>query len=421
MTATPSSVPIAAPTEESREVAHVSFAGRGSAERDGRLRVVHCLDSLGVGGTELNAVRTLERLDRSRFDAALMCLRAEGPLRSRLEQAGIPVLEFPISGLLTPSALRQGARLVRFLRRHRVDVLHSHDQYNNFFACMSARVAGVPLVIASRRWSVAHMQRRHLLLNRVGFRFADVVLANSPSVARELASVDGLDERQLVTISNWVDDAAFAPFDGVSRRAAIGELGVPAGATVLGVVARLDAVKGHATLLQAMAELARERPRLHLVLVGDGPCRQALESDAERLGIRARVHFAGTRPQLPNLHGLFDVSVLPSLSEGFPNSVVEAMAAGRPVVATAVGGTVDAIENGQSGVLVPAGDSTALAEAIAKLLDDPARASALGDAARRRARNLFHASSVLPQLERLYERAATRRARHATVASTAHA
>ena len=152
-----------------------------------------------------------------------------------------------------------------------------------------------------------------------------------------------------------------------------------------------------------MAVLMPTRPRLRLVVVGDGSERAALEARAAALGIRDRVVFAGRRPQRPTLHGLFDVSVLCSLGEGFPNSIVEAMAAGKPLVATAVGGVVDVVVDAVTGYLVPPSSPPALAEGIERLLADPERALAMGACGAARARELFYASNVISRLESIYE------------------
>jgi glycosyltransferase involved in cell wall biosynthesis len=371
--------------------------------------VVHCLDSLDVGGTELNAVRTVERLDPARYDLTLVCQRGSGALRARFEAAGVRVLELPYPGLLSVGALRQGRALVKFLVSNRVEVVHSHDQYNNLFATACARLAGVPLVIASRRWWHTLPRLRHRITNALGFRLAHVVLGNSPAVASALVSEDGLKPDKVHCVPNFVDEDAFAPLAPETRRALLAELGVPDGAMVVGCVARLDPVKDLAMLLRAFARLARRHTAVHLVLVGDGPEREALRADAVRLGLSGHVHFAGTRPNRPNLHALFDVSVLTSRSEGFPNTIVEAMAAGRPIVATRVGGVPDAVEDDRSGLLVEARDDEAFALALESMLRDETRRAAFGDAARERARQLFHRSHVLPELEALYERARARR------------
>jgi glycosyltransferase involved in cell wall biosynthesis len=183
---------------------------------------------------------------------------------------------------------------------------------------------------------------------------------------------------------------------------------VPDGAVVAGAVARLSPVKDHATLLEAVSRLAPRWPRLHVVLFGDGECRPALEAQARRLGIAARVHFGGLQSNERNLHRLFDVSVLCSLSEGFPNSIVEAMAAAKPVVATNVGGNVDAVRPGETGLLVSPRDPEQLASALEQLLGDEQLRQRMSAAGQQRARQEYHATRVLPLLEALYERLARR-------------
>ena len=186
-------------------------------------------------------------------------------------------------------------------------------------------------------------------------------------------------------------------------------MGIPEGSMVIGCVARLDPVKDHGTLLRAYARLARAHPTVHLLLVGEGPQRPVLEREVAQLGLAGRVHFAGARSNRPNLHGLVDISVLTSQSEGFPNTIVEAMAAGRPVVATRVGGVPDAVEHGRTGLLVDPGDDEALAVALDALLTDEVKRATLGREARERARRLYHRDRVLPELEALYERCRARR------------
>jgi glycosyltransferase involved in cell wall biosynthesis len=159
--------------------------------------------------------------------------------------------------------------------------------------------------------------------------------------------------------------------------------------------------KDHATLLRAVAQLTARRAGLHVILIGDGPCRVGLERLARELDISARTHFAGTRSNLPNLHHFFDVSVLASLTEGFPNSLVEAMAAGRPVVATNVGGNSDAVR-ASTGILVPPNDPNGFALALERLLADEDLRRRMGSAAQRIARAEYHVDTVIPFLEEMY-------------------
>ena len=373
------------------------------------IRVVYCIDNMQVGGTELNALRTAERLDPRRFSISVVCIRDNGPLMARYKDAGIPVHTFPMTSLIGAGALHQAVRLIRLFRTERTDIVHSHDAYTSVYGTLCARIAGVRGVIASRRsWYSPHLQGRILRANRVAYRFAHRVVGNSPSVSRLVESEGGVSASRIVTIPNFLDEASFDPIPVPERRRMLDSLGVPEGAFVVGIVARLSPVKDHASLLRAIASLRERIPALHCVLVGEGPERPAIEALAISLGIQDIVHLAGERTQPPNLHGLFDVSVLCSTTEAFPNSVLEAMAAARPVVATDVGGTPDAVHEGTTGLLVRPSDPSRLADAIFRLYQEPALRAKLGNAACAAAHAGYSAESVIPQVETLYTRLAGR-------------
>ena len=389
--------------DNKRELESLDLSPPGSSglRRGERVHVVFSIDTMSIGGTEMNAVRTAERLDRDRYRLTVVTLRGDGPLAERYERIGVPIVRFPIYSLYGPATLRQGVRLASFLRRERVSIVHCHDQYSNFFTTLSARAAGVPAVIASKRW--LHSPLRYRISNGIGYRAASKVLANSAHVAESLATVDRLGAERVVVLPNFVDEAAFTPPSAAERAAWVRELRLEDADPVIGIVASLLPIKDHHTLLRATSLLTSRWPRLRLVIVGKGPMLDELQAFARELGIADAVRFAGLRPETPSFHHLFDVSVLCSTSEGFPNSLVEAMAAARPIVATAVGGVRDAVRDGENGLLVPPRDPQRLADAIASLLGDRAGAAEMGRAGARRARAEFDARVVISDLERLYE------------------
>lgn len=366
------------------------------------LRVTFCLANDGIGGTELNAVRTAERLDRDRFDLDVVSLADYAPLRERYEAAGIPVRNLSLRSLKSFDYIREGRALARHLRDRRTHVFHAHDSYGNLIGVPWARIARVPGVIASRRWYRSHFQTGHGTGNRVAFRLAHRVLTNAPSVASHLAREEGVPREKIRVVPNFLDEAAFedvSPGEAAQFRA---ELGIPNDARVIGIVAQLRPEKDHLTLVEAAAAIADRHPDAHVVLVGEGERREAIEVRRDALGLAGRVHLAGLRRGPGNLHRFFDISVLCSRSEALSNSILEAMAAGRPVVATRVGGNPDAVVHDETGLLVPPGDAWALGEALARLLSDPAAARALGDAGRRRARSEYTVDAAMGALERVY-------------------
>jgi glycosyltransferase involved in cell wall biosynthesis len=246
--------------------------------------------------------------------------------------------------------------------------------------------------------------------NRIAYKFAHRVLANAPALARLVSSEEGVPPSRVITLQNFVEADAFESPTADQMAALRSRLGLagPSSVPVIGIVARLHPVKDHETLLRA-ARVLKDRGRaFRLVIVGDGDRRAMLESLATELGLAAMVHFAGQLPNRPNLNVLFDVSVLCSTSEGFPNSIIEAMAAGRAVVATDVGGIPDAVEHERTGLLVPPRDVEGLANALDRLLNDPPYRQTLGAAGRELARQKYDEHAVVRALEDEYQRLAGR-------------
>ena len=377
----------------------------------GRVPVVFALDTMRVGGTELNAVRTAERLDRKRFDLRIVCLDDEGPLAERYQSMGIPVVTMPLQSLYGRSMFSSGRRFARYLRDERVQIVHAHDMYTNIFATPWALLARTPVIITSRRWWHSLPNWKLQLGNRAAFRMSDAVLANSPQVAQSVADREGVPADRIWHVTNFVDEGAFAPLSDEQRASTRVRWGIPDGAIVAGCVARLVPVKDHETLLNAFALVRQTCPSAHLVLVGDGERRAGLEALADALGVRDAVSFVGELRDGANHHRMFDVSVLCSLSEGFPNSLVEAMAAGVPIVATGVGGILDAVTDGENGLLVPTQRPAELAGALRTLLGSTGLRDAMGAAGKGRAMERYRASAAVKSLESMYERLLTQAAR----------
>lgn len=372
------------------------------------LRVAFCIDNMNIGGTEMNAVRTARRLLEGGIDLSVFSLSDHGPLLQRYADLGVRVDIIPLTRLYGRGTLAAGRRLATIIQRDAVQVVHAHDFYSNIFAAPWVRMTGAKFV-ASRRWWEGPDHRAQRWANRVSYAFAHRVLANSPRVAELLVQGERLRRSRVVVIPNFLDEEAFTPPSREWVDAFAQELGLPVERLVVGVVASLSPVKDHATLLLAVAKLVGEWRQLHVVLVGaDAGSRRALEQLAAELGIADRLRFGGLRPSQPSPHHLFDISALPSLSEGMPNSILEAMAAGRPVVATSVGAVPDAVVHGKTGLLVPPRNPEALADALATLLSSPERRARVGAAGRQRALSEYSAESAIGRLLTLYRELALR-------------
>jgi glycosyltransferase involved in cell wall biosynthesis len=380
---------------------------RTTSLRADRPRVVTFVDFLSsFGGAEHLALQIATRLNPERFES-IMCvsrwpitsLKYEDPSAEaaleRLEQAGVRLLALRRRRKLDLPAL---ARLERFLKRERVDVLHAHKFGSNVWGTLMARIARVPVVLAHEHtWSYEGQPLRRFLDRELVARGATRFIAVSREDQRRMTDVEGIDPARTLFIPNGIV-APPAP-SGVNVRA---ELGIPADAPVIGLVSVLRAQKAVQVLLRALPPLREEWPSARVLVVGDGPEQTALERLARELGVHEMVSFLGLRTDIPDLLNAFDVAVSCSDFEGSPLAVMEYMDAALPTVATAVGGVPDLIEPGREGLLVPAGDPSALAVAIAELLRDPQRRRAMGARARERRRAEFDIDVLVGRLEDLY-------------------
>ena len=353
-------------------------------------------DTLNLGGTEGQFAEVACGLDRARWDLHVCCVRAEGPLRARLEAAGLQPWSVGPRSFRSPTLAGAILRLARHLRRHTVRLVHCFDFYSNILGVSAARLAGTPVVIASQRDMGNLRSRGQQAIHSLALELATHVLVNSDAIAARLAGTRAARRGRLAVIHNGVDLARFAPVTtGPSGRAPV----------TVATLANLRPEKGLLQLVEAAAVVVQKAPRARFVIWGDGPLRGDLDTLIQTRGLTGVVEMPGATRQPENALKGCDVFVLPSLSEASSNVVLEAMGTGLPVVATRVGGLPGLVEDESTGLLVPPDDVPALAQAIVRLLETPGLAASMGARGRVRALAEFSLERMSERVDAFYCRA----------------
>lgn len=360
-------------------------------------RILHLIWALDLGGAERQVLEMVRRLDRRRFDPVVGCLVRKGRWGEALEREGVRVVDFAKKPGLDLSLL---PRLARFLRQERPAIVHTHAFTAATWGRLAAAVAGRPRVVVHEHSAFSLTSILHRSVDRALAPLTDRWVPVSEALAADLARVLGLPAQRLVTIHNGLpfpEEAAPVDVHEVRR-----ELGADGFGRLVGTVGRLEPRKGLEVLLEASRALAEAYPDLGVVLVGEGPDREALERRARDLGLGDRVLFAGRREDVQRVLSALDAFVLPSHAEGLSIALLEAGAAACPIVATDVGGNSEVIADGRSGLVVPPGDPRALAEGLDAVLGDPDRARALGAAAAATVQERFSSAAMMEGIEDLY-------------------
>ncbi len=373
------------------------------------LRVMHVVHMVALAGMEYGVIKLVNGLDRERFAPSIACFFGRQSSSTGLLDDRIPVHDL---------RKKQGRdfsvifRLARLCRREGVDLVHSHNWQTFFYTVLAARLARVPVIIHGEHGREAKdPPLRQLLLKRYLARSCARITAVSSDLALEIVDQWRVLPEKVLQVRNGVDLDRFAtPRDPAATRR---ELGIPPDAAVVMTVGGLRPVKDHPTLIRAFAKASASFPEARLVIVGGDwpvPARPHLEDLARSLGIADRVVFAGVRQDVPDLLAAGDVYVNSSVFEGMSNTILEAMASSRPVIATAVGGNPELVHDGETGFLVPPGDVPAMAERLTRLFAEPGLCAALGQGGRRVVERLHPLSGMVQRYADLYLETWTRSA-----------
>lgn len=381
-------------------------AGRNMSRH---LRVMFFQTDMRIGGAEMITANIIRRLDRQRFLPELCCLKERGALGDGLANE-IPVHHGLLAGKYD---LRVWPRLTHLLRQRQIDAVITVGAGDKmFWGRLVARRVGIPVVLSalhSTGWPDGVGR-----LNRMLTPITDAFIAVAESHGRFLAKNLKLDASRVVAIANGVDTERFAPIPDVAavRR----DLGIGPTDPVVGIVAALRPEKNHELFLAMAQRVSRQLPSSRFLIIGDGPCRDAIERRARDLEIADRALFLGSRDDVPRLLAAMDVFALTSHIEANPVSILEAMSVGRPVVATNVGSIHEAVEESRTGHLVPPGNADQLANRVLQLLWNPLTRETMGAAARDAVVHRWSLESMVRGYEQLIESTYARKTRAASAA-----
>jgi len=358
--------------------------------------IVSVMTSFDPGGTERQMIELVRRLDPARWAVHVACFHTRGAWFGRVKEVAASVAVFPVTSFQSLGTLQHVWAFARWCRAQKIAVAHTTELYSNSFGLPGAALAGVPVRIGNRREINPDKSPSQIALQRAAYTVAHKVVANSRAAAERLRT-EHVPARKITIIPNGLDFNAVRPRRPRARLRKIV------------VVANLRPEKGHDVLMDAAVEILRRFPDAHIECVGGGPQLEPLIARADARGMLHAITFLGQRDDVPARLADADVFVLPSRSEAFPNALLEAMAAGLPIVASGVGGILEVIENERTGLLVPPGEPQPLADRVCRLMADPVLASRLGAAARDEARARFSFDRMVSAFERLYLEELTRR------------
>ncbi|GEM_PF-161570 len=370
------------------------------------MKIIFIIDNLRVAGAQKHLFKLVSGLNGKDYSAEIISLGAKD--ENLIRGLNVPVITFKMDCIWQPRFWLDFVRLIQFLSKNKPYIVHTYLNTSNVFGVLAAKLAGVSIAISSRRDLGQFRSGIIGLLERFTARLSDRVVCVSQAVQRKVSDLDGVSMDKLVVIPNGVDvntlNVNRYPMD-VKK-----SLGISDGDLVVGIIATMDRKeKGHKEFIEAAAIVAEEIPNVKFLLIGDGYLRKSYELRAMSSGYKDKIMFLGKRSDISELLSIMDVSVNASYSEGMSNTILESMAAGIPVVATAVDGNLETVANGETGILVPAKDPKAMAQAIINILKDKGFAKKLGESARHQTSDKFSLTLMVKNYSIFYDQLINRK------------
>lgn len=366
-----------------------------------KMKIAQLVLNLNLGGLERLVVNFLSSLDKNTLSISVGSLEEPGDLAGEVQAMGLPITTF---GRREGIDLKLIPRIAKWLKRERADILHTHNSAAHFYGSIAGRLAGVKTVIHTKHGRDWPDQPRKVLLNRISSLFTTKIVAVSDNARNVAETVEKVPRKKVVTIHNGIDVDEFKP---VSEKTGGGFFpNIPHGSIIIGTVARLSREKDQKTMIEAFNEIRRKRAGIYLVLAGDGPLKQELETTARKLPCGRDIIFTGALKNIPSLLAELDIFLLTSSTEGISLALLEAAASEVPAVVTNVGGNREVVVDGSTGLIVSPGSSVETAAAVEQLLDDPHFRRSAGIRARERVIEHFSLKGMTGKYERLYRECA---------------
>ncbi len=361
------------------------------------VKILYLITDLGIGGAEQLLLLTLKNLNRQKYIPTVCCFY-RGQLADEIEDLGIKVIDLKMGNKFNILSL---LRLYPLLKKGKFDIVHTHLFHANIVGRIMARLCGVPVVISTLHYAFSYNGNLGIFLERLTARLADRIIVVSGAAKRFCIKEIGIPQDKIRLIYNGIDVDMGKSI--LTDKSAIRTQLSLNNDFILGCVGRFNEVKGHYYLIKAAAEVIKVYGKIKVLLIGSGPLGKYLRAVADKMGISGHIIFLDNRRDIPQVLDSLDLYILPSLQEGLSITLLEALAMGKPVIATAVGGNPEVIVDGQSGLLIPPKDYRALAEAIISLLNNREKAKDLGLRAMERVSEKFNIKNTVRETESLYE------------------
>lgn len=374
----------------------------------GKLRVLQLINELGAGGAENVVITLADGLNQNKGITCGICPFVSGGVLTDRVKKNTAIFQM---GKQSGNDFRLPLKLAALFRYWRPHVVHTHCWGALVEGFIAAKLSRVPIVVHTEHGSIQD-RTLNIFIQRFLWHLHEQIIAVSAEHKARLVKTIGFPQEKLLTIYNGVDTSQFSKTGEVEKTAIKALSRIPDNAIILGAVGRFAAVKDHATLIKSFAIIHSQFPNTVLVLIGDGPLRNELQLLAVSLGVADEVLFLGFRDNVAELMMIFDVFVLPSISEGTSCTLLEAMSCGLPVLATRVGGNPEIVKHGSTGLLVPSGDSQKMAKEAMRLIADHSLRTKMGQKGHRRIEKVFNLDIMVGNYQNLYEDLLRRRGYH---------